>query len=151
MNFGFDIAPVLARLKAGLDPRWIVETSADIDTAMASSSGRTPAAYVVPVRETARPHPGGSSGRFVQLVDVAFGVAINVRNYRAANLGSDAVDALKPGRDAIASLLLGWKPPGCSLVIDFEGGKLSRYSAGDVWWQDIFRTRMRVDKNVSTP
>ena len=149
MNFAFDIAPVVTRLKGGLDRLWTVETSAEIDAAMTGSSGRTPGAYVVPVKETARPHPGGSSGRLVQLVDVAFAVALNVRNYRAANLGADAIDALTPGRRAVGELLIGWTPPGCDLAIDFEGGKLARYAAGDIWWQDVFRTRLRIEKTVS--
>ncbi len=141
-NFAFDIAPILTRLRAQLDGRWVIDTSAALDAAYEGASGATPAAYVVPVAETAAPHAGGA-GYLVQSTAIAFGVVICVRNYRAANLGSDALNDLVPARRAVADALINWMPPGSELVIDHQAGRLEKYTAGNVWWQDIYRTRTR--------
>jgi hypothetical protein len=146
MNFAFDIEPVVERLRAQLTGRWIVDTSAALDAAMAGANGVTPAVYVVPVAERSAPHAGGA-GRLVQSTDVFFACVICVRNYRAANLGGDAIDDLVPARRAIADALVNWMPPGCELVVDHDSGRLEKYTAGNVWWQEVFRTRMRLEKN----
>lgn len=141
-NFAFDIAPILARLREQLDGRWVIETSAALDAAYDGSGGVTPAAFVIPVAETSAPHAGGA-GYLVQSTAIAFGVVICVRNYRAANLGGDALNDLTPARRAVGNALINWMPPGCELVIDHQAGRLEKYTSGNVWWQDIFRTRSR--------
>lgn len=141
-NFGFDIGPVLARLRTLLGGRWVIDTSAALEAAYDGTSGATPAAYVVPVAETSAPHAGGA-GYLVQSTTVAFGVVICVRNYRAANLGSESLNDLLPARRAVADALVNWTPPGAELVIDHQAGRLEKFTAGNVWWQDIYRTRLR--------
>lgn len=147
MNFvgPFSIQSVIERLK-GLDAFKVVAGAAEFDAAATATSAPTPAAYVLLAAEKASGDRGGTTGGLVtQRVDVLLGVVYCVRNQARADLGSGAVVDHEHYTALARSRLLGFTPVGAQMPIEFQAGRLMRYGAGTLWWQDTFRTQYRIE------
>lgn len=142
----FDIAPIIARIAANVSTLRLVAGAAELEAAITSAgAGTTPAAYVLLAREAAGASRGGSQ-RLIQQVDVSLSVVIAARNFRQADLGSAAGADLAALITAIRTALLGWTPDGASIdPIELQAGRLEQRKAATLWWQDIFRTRYRLE------
>jgi len=98
----------------------------------------TPAAYVLPLAEDAR--PSGTGTMLVrQLVIRRFGVllAVSAKNDRHGSKAEDALDTL---RGAVHAALLGWAPNTEHEPVSYLRGRLVDIVGGAVWWQDEYAT-----------
>lgn len=146
--FAFDTTPVIARLQAKAPLLKGVYGAAEY-AAVEGSGLPTPSAYVLSVIENGTNTPASQNGVYQVSADVA--VVYAVRNYRAIELGQQAVPDLvavaKQCREALISWRKSvdgdWPPPGYDQVQGAEWIKGQRlaYDKATVWWQDIFRIR----------
>jgi hypothetical protein len=139
MTGPFDIAPVVARLKAGATSLRRVAGAAERAAAEKDAGAPTPAAYVVLARETPKPHSGGA-GAFRQPVIATFIVVLAVRNVRLGELGVQGNSELKTAIEEVRGALLGWQPTPESTACELAGAELSDYDAGVIWWVEAFST-----------
>jgi len=119
--------------------------AADFAAAEQSLRNKTPAAYVVPLTETARPN---SSATLVvrQQVTQQFGVIFALSNLRD-NRGEKALEDLHQVRQQVFEKLLGWAPPGEQSLMEFGGGRLLEMDNQVVWWQDEFLIDIQLRSN----
>lgn len=90
-----------------------------------------PAAWVVPMRETAEPSPSANAHR--QRVTVGFGVVVAVGD-RAAGKGPAVVDPLDGPKWALHEALAGWTPPGGRSPLHYLGGEVHDVTSAALWW-----------------
>ncbi len=132
------LAPIVSRLKARATSLKHVAGAANL-AALKSAPARTPAAWVVPVSESASANVSASID-VVQRIRRRFGVVIAVRDVRDAT-GEAALDGgLAQARSEIVAALVGWSPDAESGAIVAAGGRLLSFSSGALWWQDEFET-----------
>lgn len=138
----FDIAPVVARLKAQVTALRAVQGAAEFAAAVkATTAPPTPSAYVLLARENG-PAAQPASEIAIQRHDVRFGVVLAVRNYQLAQLGTAQADSLTALINSTRTTLVGWKPTGFTgQRIEWNSGSVLSYDAATVWWQEIFTTR----------
>lgn len=137
--------PVIARIESQVSAFRKVGGAADLATA-ARELKQEPAAFVIPVAESARPNTAESL-IVSQLVAQRFGVVIAVQNL-ADSAGKAAQTELGPLRLALFNALVGWVPPlpvGMPAqaereLVTFGGGRLLRLEDRVLWWQDNFDT-----------
>lgn len=103
-----------------------------------------PAAYVLPLAETAAPN-AYASGAVSQEVTLSIAVVIICRAVQDP-AGAAAIADLAALRRAVRDALLGWEPEGAADGFEFAGGELLRAEAGAVWWQDTFTTSYHLRK-----
>ena len=94
-----------------------------------------PAAYIVPLTETAMPRQADA---LPQAVQVTFGIILAVSAERADPTGGQAVIRIEPVRAALRAALMGWTAPGAQTACQYAGGDLIRVGADGLWWQDSF-------------
>ncbi len=96
-----------------------------------------PAAYVLPLGDSARPNTlaGGISQQVVE----RFGVILAAGNARDAR-GDAANAALEGLRGAVLQALLGYQPAAEYDPVQYGGGRLLMLDAGVIWWQLEFTT-----------
>ncbi len=94
-----------------------------------------PAAYIVPLAETAQPRQADALPQVVQLT---FGIILAVAAERADPTGGHAVIRIEPVRQALRDALMGWTAPGAETACAYAGGDLLRVEADGLWWQDSF-------------
>lgn len=147
MSLGLSIAPVVDRIRDQVTALKLVAGAAELASAIDGSTGiQSPSAYVVLAREDAASHAGGA-GHLVQSVNVALGVTLCVRNYARADLGGAAGTDLESIRASVRGALLNWMHPDAELVFDLQSGSVYQYDKGTLWWQDVFRSRYRIEVN----
>jgi hypothetical protein len=131
-----DLTPVIARLKAQLTGFVAIAGAADLDHAMAFSTG-TPAAYVLPLAESAR--GPDMLGVHHQRLTQAFAVVLVISNLRDAT-GAAAVTDLAAKRTALRAALLGWVPDATNgEPVSFTSGRLMGLEDAQLWWTDEFQ------------
>lgn len=131
-----DVTPVIARLQAQLSGFVCIAGSADADQAI-NAAPATPAAYVVPLAETAE----GSDliGVLNQRLTQDFAVVLVIANLRDAT-GAAAAAELASQRLALRAALLGWVPDDLTgEPVQFVGGELLQFKDQRLWWRDVFR------------
>lgn len=129
------IAATITRLQGQRPPFAIVEGAAQF-AAISTEPPAYPAAYVLPLAETASPNTHATGG-ILQEVSVSVAVVILCRAAQTPS-GAAAIADLAALRLAVRDALLGWAPDGASDGYEFSGGELLRAVAGSVWWQDTF-------------
>ncbi|MGV3581905.1 MAG: phage tail terminator protein [Methylophilus sp.] len=92
----------------------------------------TPTAWLVRSAEKVK-HAGVSAEDLI----IGFDVVIAVNNARVHQPG-ETDDLLIKYRQEVKRLLLGWTPPNDVEPIKFNGGRVLRYSAGDLVWADQY-------------
>lgn len=131
-----DVAPVIARLKAQLTGFVGITGAGDLDVAI-DGTPNTPAAYVMPLAETAE------ESNFIGVIDQRltqeFAVVLVVSNLRDAT-GAAAVAELATKRLALRAALLGWAPDAATgEPVQFVSGAVLQFRDQRLWWRDVFR------------
>lgn len=129
------IAATITRLQGQRPPFAIVEGVARF-AAIRAEPPAYPAAYVLPLAETASPNTH-ATGSILQEVSASVAVVILCRAAQDPS-GAAAIADLAALRLAIRDALLGWAPAGASDGYEFSGGELLRAEGGSVWWQDTY-------------
>ena len=130
-----DLSLVIDRLKATLAGFKDIGGAADLGAAMAGAVV-VPAAYVVPLADSAQ--PSQLTGVHEQLVTQSFGVILVVSNRRDAK-GAAALGELAPLRLQVRAALTGWAPTTEGLPVEMAGGRLLNLDGdGRLWWSDEF-------------
>ena len=131
-----DVSPIITRLRAQLSGWVFIGGAADADQAIETAPA-TPAAYVVPLAETA--DAPDLLGVHHQRLTQEFGVIIVLANLRDAT-GAAAAAELQARRTAVRAALLGWAPDaGNGEPVSFIGGRLLTFRDQRLWWTDEFR------------
>jgi hypothetical protein len=131
------LAALEARI-AALPQLRLVRGAPDFVTAAETRPPALPAAYVLPLSESAGPNALG--GAVAQQVSAETGIALALANV-ADPKGRAALADLAALRAAVRDALLGWVPEaGCS-PLEFAGGGLLGFKDGVLWWQDVYATQ----------
>jgi hypothetical protein len=131
-----DVTPIVLRLREQLAGYMTIAASADVDVAI-DSAPATPAAYVVPLAETATEND--LVGVHHQRVLQEFCVVLVLSNLRDAT-GTAAAADLAAKRLELRAALLGWLPDASySETVSFVGGALLQFRDQRLWWRDVFR------------
>lgn len=138
---GFDVSPVIRRLRERVAPLKACGGAADLDRAR-SSLTTAPAAFVLPARDMPSASPF-MDGVVSQEVPTEFAVVLAVKNVADAT-GAAALDALTPVRQAVGAALLGWLPEGAELSCEYAGGEMVDFVNGVLWWTDSYRTQYQI-------
>lgn len=133
-----DTTPIITRLRAQLAGAGFVAIAgaAELDAAIANTPN-PPAAYVVPLAETAE--APDLAGVHHQRVLQEFAVVLVVSNLRDP-AGAAAAAELQTRRLLVRSALLGWAPDAASAeVVGFVAGRMLQFVDQRLWWTDEFR------------
>ncbi len=131
-----DVTPIITRLRAQLTG-WVAIAGAADAAAAVENSPATPAAYVVPLAETA--DAPDLVGVHHQRLMQEFGVVIVVSNLREPT-GAAAAAELAARRLAVRAALLGWVPDASTgETVAFVAGRLLEFRDQRLWWTDEFR------------
>lgn len=131
-----DLSPIITRLRAQLTGFVLIAGAAELDLAI-DSTPNPPAAYVLPLAETAQEPDliGVHHQRLLQ----DFSVVLVVSNLRDGT-GAAATTDLQAKRQAVRSALLGWAPDASNgEMVAFVAGRLLRFENQRLWWADEFR------------
>ena len=96
---------------------------------------KQPAAYVVPLSETARPNQAMNA--LSQSVTLSFGVLLAMSDLSDGR-GGAASKRVEEVRDEVKLALAGWKPARAQRRIEYAGGRMLGLNGGVVWWQSDF-------------
>lgn len=135
------IAETIAHLKAttGETGLKLIEGAAEFQKIVEQQKNprATPAAYVIPVRETAQ--PSATYGRVRQQRKGGVTIVLVVKNVADAR-GEAAHGDMVDLRNLVDAQLLGWSPSEQHDPYQFGGGGLAAFKDGHMWWQDIYDT-----------
>ncbi len=132
------ISALIERLQT-LPLLYLVAGAADFAAAAETVPLAMPAAYVLPLQESASSN--ALSCAVAQTVTAAFGIALAVSNVADAK-GVAALADLKTVRAAVGPALLAWTPDGGAFApFEYGGGALLGFKNGVLWWQDVYVTQ----------
>jgi hypothetical protein len=132
-----DVGPVIARLGEQLAGFPVIAGAAALDIAIETAPPATPAAYVLPLAETAADSDLASIVH--QRVVQDFAVVLVVANLRDAR-GAAAAAELAARRAAVRAALLGWVIDAAGgEAVTFVGGRLLQFRDAQLWWSDDYR------------
>lgn len=136
------IAEIIARLRdsSGQTGLKQVDGAAQFQAIVESqrNPAATPAAYVIPARESAP--PSSIYSRVRQKVSSGVVIVLVVKNVADAKGEAAGID-MEALRAAVDAALLGWAPTADHEPFQFEGGALAAFKDGHMWWQDAYRTQ----------
>ncbi len=131
------LAPIAARLQAQVSALKKVGLAAEFDAARKDVRPVPPAAFVLPLRETASGNE--IENAISQRVTAQFAIVYAAQNLRDAR-GGQAHEDLDAIRVAGKTALLGWQPDPNHDPCEYVGGELLGLDGPLVWWQDVFAT-----------
>lgn len=137
-----NVDDLVARLHStSIPPLKTVGAASDLPAVMAAARGvpQSPAAYVLPIAESASPNTR-ATGAFVQQLTETFGVAFAVRELSDAR-GGQATVTLDAVRKPVRLQLAGWQLDEHHLPMEFVTGRLVDYLNGVTWWLDQYRVQ----------
>ncbi|RMF15193.1 MAG: hypothetical protein D6757_05025 [Alphaproteobacteria bacterium] len=130
------LAPIVDRIRANAPALKHVGGGANL-AALSSAPSRTPAAFVVPVRESASANTSATMD-VAQRITRRFGIIIVVRNASDAR-GEAALDGgLAAARAEVDAAIVGWAPEADAGLVTRASGRLLSFAAGALWWQDEY-------------
>jgi hypothetical protein len=124
------------RLKDGLGSSVKkVGFSADIKSVLANAVKATPSIHVIPRDERAvdMPTTGTNRSRITAGIDVVI-----IAKDSSDALGGQAKKNIKSIRDAVYTILMGWKPPDATQPVFFRAGKRIAMHKGLLIWADTY-------------
>jgi hypothetical protein len=142
----FDARLIVTRLKAQVQQLRLVGLGADYAAIRSLADFPVPCSYVLLATENGAPQPPGHApagqvARVRQMVEVVFGVATAVRNYRE-DRGDSLADELGVVVGATRGSLIGYVPPlPGARAIQWVSGRIEDYDASTALWVDIFKTQ----------
>lgn len=130
-----DTTAIVQRLRDRVSGLREIEAAAGLEAAMRSNLA-APAAYVVPLSESAQPLD--STGDVEQLEVHLFGVIQVVETLDAT--GAPGVLSLAAMRSQVKAALIGWVPDASNgEPVLFMGGEIVQFAGdGRLWWSDEF-------------
>jgi hypothetical protein len=146
-------ADIVARLIATIGPGEAVEAEDKVlklvedavsfgDLKAAPPQNLRPAAYVVPVAETAPPSRTATAITR-QLVTADIGIVLCV-GVPGDKHGAVAKGLLTTARTAVRGALLGWQPGSAEMPLEFVQGGLIGKVDTVLWWTDRYRTQFQI-------
>lgn len=131
-----DVSPIIARLGAQAPGFVVIAGAADLDAAIELAPA-TPAAYVLPLAESAADSDLATIVH--QRTALEFAVVLVVSNLRDAQ-GAAAAAELATRRAAVRAALLGWAPDAANgEPVSFTSGRLLQFRDARLWWTDEYR------------
>ncbi len=131
------LAPIVSRLQSQVTTLKKVGMAAEFDAARKDVRPVPPAAFVLPLRESAGRNE--LENAISQRVTAQFAVVYCAQNLRDAR-GGQAHEDLDAVRAAGKTALLGWQPDVDHDPCEYVGGELLGLQGPFVWWQDVFVT-----------
>lgn len=131
------LAPIATRLQSQVSALKKVGMAAEFDAARKDARPVPPAAFVLPLRETAGRNE--LENAISQRVGVQFAVVYCTQNLRDSR-GGQANEDIDAVRAAGKTALLGWQPDADHDPCEYVGGELLGLQGPLVWWQDVFAT-----------
>lgn len=131
------VQPVIDRLKASTSLRQ-VQGALELAAALKAQSVATPAAFVVPMVDRAKPDEG-FTGSVLQLVTSTVAIVLVLDNKRDST-GAAANPDLERYRQEVRTALLGWVAEGMEAPITAGEGHLIDIDNGRAWWADEYHT-----------
>jgi len=143
LDFGLDLDDVADRL-TGMSyfasVQGIMDASEALDETMPAVP---PAAFLGIASETAAPNKFlGGAGGHRQRVAVRLAVLFVEATSRFDRKGDKAIDRTRKG---ITRMLIGWRPKGCEIALDYAGYRVVRIGDGLVWGEVSFDTAYHID------
>jgi hypothetical protein len=142
----FDTKVIQQRLRDKVPALRSVQGAADYAAITSLRDFAPPCAYVVLAGEKGTPTepgyaPRGQVAQVDQMVQVAFGVVLVVRNYREQR-GAQLADELSQMLAATRGALMGYVPDiAGSRACQFVQGDMHDYDASTALWVDVFQTQ----------
>lgn len=131
-------APIVERLRASCASLRAVDGAAEF-AAVAGRVTTHPAAWVIPLGESAGENRFSAGFATAQRVDTTFGVVLVVGDV-SDQQGAAATELLTAIRREVQAALLGWMPAEATQPLVYAGGDALRFEAGLIWWQDEYTT-----------
>lgn len=129
---------IIDRLQTQVAALRLVEGAANLPVLQDSGPRAMPAAYVVPLAESAARDAFGA-GASSQQITTRLGVIYAVANRRDVR-GEAAQSDLRGLRDSAHAALVGWPPSPDDSPLEYQAGRLLQLTDGVLWWQDDFLT-----------
>jgi hypothetical protein len=128
------IVAIVEALKTRTDATFAGRIAGAAEFALISPDAKltVPAAYVIPLDDTAQPN--GSDNGYSQIVRDGFAVIVVLSN-TAAEIGKSSVAQIQPIRNALNAALLSWKPDSEHGPIEYEGGQLLDIDRARLYYQ----------------
>lgn len=127
-------APLIARLQSQCTGFKFIGGAFDLNES-ALQAVVFPAAFVIPLAETAE--PSELIGRHSQTFTQSWGVVICLKAIRTS--AKDQTPELEPLRTSVRDALTGWTPsPDTQAPFDFASGQLIDAQGGSLLWQDDY-------------
>ena len=143
-SVGLDLTLWTARLEQILGADYFKQLGESADLGAAQSDTRaTPAAFLLPERESGGPNSIDSGVR--QRVAVETGVVLAVRNYRGSR-GEAGNQAMRTVRMDVGNALLNWQPDDAADPVEYSRGVIVAFNKSTLWWRDTYRTSYYVRK-----
>jgi hypothetical protein len=145
----FPVAEVIARLREKADLLRLVESAADLQSALDQQPAATPAAYVITARGGNKP-AGMSGGVLRQTVNHGVQVVLFVKNYSQAATGGGAAADMDALSKQVDDVLLNWAPTGyhrLSFAAGQDHPKRNNGAFAILQQRYISEAHIQVDKN----
>lgn len=136
-----DLSLIVTRLQGQVSALKRVDVAVDQNAARDDLKNIYPAAYVLPMQDTASPN--ALANAVSQDVTHTFGVLVAVMNL-GDTTGAKARSELSPIRSSIGDALLNWQPGNDYTPCEYSGGRLLGLTDRVMWWMDQYRTRFEV-------
>lgn len=131
------LADIRARLKTACPALKQVQGAAEMRVIEAAPAAHLmPAAWVVPLREDARPAPAANAVRQVQTITFGVLLAVGDRRDRRGEAAGDELDDVKQD---VHAALIGWTPPGAAGPVEYAGGEVLEVETAALWWLAKYR------------
>lgn len=130
-------ASIILRLREQCPELRLVGGAAQLESAIEALTA-TPAAFVLPARESATESPFMDQ-TVQQEVLAEFAVVIAAANL-ADDEGAAARESLQAVRDSVRTALLGWTPDDAMSGCEFVSGELAQFKDSLLWWTDSYST-----------
>lgn len=139
----YPVQPILDRLRASVPALKLIETAANLRTALEQQPAAVPAAYVVTARSGREPK-GATGGMLIQGVDVGVQVVLMVRNYAQAQTGASAAADMDALITAVDTALINWSPSQDFVPLYLGPGQDAPYGSGLLITHQTYRSRYRI-------
>lgn len=144
MHGPLPLAPIIDRIAAQVPALAIVDSCADLQTAMSQTPTAMPALFLVRTEKTlGRDDDLYSDGELYQKVSAQIACVLFARHARDARTGSAAKAAADAIQAQVRSALIGWEVPGVQisdLPLVLRASRDESYVAGRIVTQDVFET-----------
>lgn len=148
------VSEIIARLK---DPELVpeegaalfrvVDGAADLAALKGIPPKAVPAAFVYIGEEEAEAN-SRMNGPSRQLVHAGIAVLIIARNLSDAH-GAAALGDLEVLKAEVRRRLIGWKPASAEAAIEADGGGVTSFAGGAVWWEERLTTDFFIEEQAA--